>query len=90
VIVTAPADDPQIDFVSRFFGPGVGIDEDPVTGSAHCVLAPYWAARLDKPRLRARQVSARGGELECVVVGDRVELIGRCVRYWSGRVSLPG
>lgn len=86
VIVTAPADDPQLDFVSRFFGPGVGIDEDPVTGSAHCVLAPYWAERLGKPRLRARQVSARGGDLECVVVGDRVELIGRCARYWSGRV----
>lgn len=89
VIVTAPADDPDVDFVSRFFGPGVGIDEDPVTGSAHCVLAPYWAARLDKPRLRARQVSARGGELECVVEGDRVELIGRCVRYSSGRLLLP-
>ncbi|MFO7561460.1 MAG: PhzF family phenazine biosynthesis isomerase [Enhygromyxa sp.] len=89
LIVTAPADDPQIDFVSRFFGPGVGIDEDPVTGSAHCVLAPYWAEQLGKPRLCARQVSARGGELECVVAGDRVELIGRCVRYSSGRVMLP-
>ncbi|HVI03490.1 MAG TPA: PhzF family phenazine biosynthesis protein, partial [Enhygromyxa sp.] len=88
VIVTAPADDPELDFVSRFFGPGVGIDEDPVTGSAHCVLAPYWAARLGKSRLRARQVSARGGELECVVEGDRVELIGRCVRYSSGRVTI--
>jgi PhzF family phenazine biosynthesis protein len=89
VIVTAPADDPEIDFVSRFFGPGVGIDEDPVTGSAHCVLAPYWRDRLGKSRLRARQVSARGGELECDVDGARVELIGRCVRYSSGRVSLP-
>jgi PhzF family phenazine biosynthesis protein len=89
VIVTAPADNPAIDFVSRFFGPGVGIDEDPVTGSAHCLLAPYWAARLGKSRLRARQVSARGGELECVVEGARVELIGRCVRYSTGRVSRP-
>jgi PhzF family phenazine biosynthesis protein len=88
VIVTAPADDPDVDFVSRFFGPGVGIDEDPVTGSAHCVLAPYWAKRLGKSRLRARQVSARGGELECVVEGDRVELIGRCARYSSGRLLL--
>lgn len=90
VIVTAPADDPELDFVSRFFGPGVGIDEDPVTGSAHCVLAPYWAARLGKSALRARQVSARGGEIECVVQGDRVELIGRCACYSSGRVLLPG
>ncbi len=85
LIVTAPADDPQLDFVSRFFGPGVGIDEDPATGSAHCVLAPYWAERLGKSRLRARQVSARGGKLECVVVGDRVELIGRCVRFSTAR-----
>lgn len=89
IIVTALADEPDIDFVSRFFGPGVGIEEDPVTGSAHCVLAPYWAARLGKSRLRARQVSARGGEIECVVESDRVELIGRCVRYSSGRVLLP-
>jgi PhzF family phenazine biosynthesis protein len=88
-IVTAPADDPNVDFVSRFFGPGVGIDEDPVTGSAHCVLAPYWAARLSKSRLRARQVSARGGELECVVEGDRVELVGRCAHYSTGRLLLP-
>ena len=87
VVVTAPADDPELDFVSRFFAPGVGIDEDPVTGSAHCILAPYWAARLGKPRLRARQISARGGALECAVVGDRVELTGACVRYSSGRIA---
>jgi PhzF family phenazine biosynthesis protein len=86
VIVTAPANDPKLDFVSRFFGPGVGIDEDPVTGSAHCILAPYWAARLGKSRLQARQISARGGELECLLDGDRVELIGGCVRYSSGRI----
>ncbi len=89
VIATAPADDPRLDFVSRFFAPGVGIDEDPVTGSAHCILAPYWAGRLGKRRLAARQISGRGGALECALLGDRVELIGRCVRYLSGRIATP-
>lgn len=92
VIATAPADDDDLDFVSRFFAPGVGIDEDPVTGSAHCMLAPYWAARLGKPRLRARQISARGGSIECVMLDDhddhRVELIGRCVGYSRGTIEL--
>ena len=88
VIATAPADDPDVDFVSRFFAPGVGIDEDPVTGSAHCILAPYWAARLAKTQLRARQISRRVGELECVVAGDRVQLIGRCVEYARARVEV--
>ncbi len=94
VIVTAPGED--CDFVSRFFAPGCGIPEDPVTGSAHCTLAPYWAARLGKTALFARQVSARGGELWCELVGDRVRIGGRCLTYLRGefpsdvRVSFPG
>ncbi len=64
------------DFVSRYFAPGEGIDEDPVTGSAHCTLAPYWGARLGKARLVARQVSPRGGELEVSLSGDRVAIAG--------------
>jgi PhzF family phenazine biosynthesis protein len=78
VIVTAPGR--ASDFVSRFFAPAHGVDEDPVTGSAHCTLAPYWAARLGKTSLHARQVSARGGELWCKLDGDRVFLSGRAVR----------
>jgi PhzF family phenazine biosynthesis protein len=89
LIATAPADDPELDFVSRFFAPSLGIDEDPVTGSAHCALAPYWAERLAKQRLRARQISARGGELECAILGNRVELIGRCARFSTARITLP-
>jgi PhzF family phenazine biosynthesis protein len=91
VIVTAPADGDTLDFVSRFFAPGVGIDEDPVTGSAHCILAPYWASRLGKQHLRARQISARGGTIECVIHADqpdRVELIGRCVDYSRGTIEV--
>ena len=82
LMVTAPGD--EEDFVSRFFAPGEGIDEDPVTGSAHCTLAPFWASRLGKCELRARQVSARGGELECVVGDDRVLLKGRAVLTLKG------
>jgi PhzF family phenazine biosynthesis protein len=70
-----PADAAPVDFVSRYFAPAHGIDEDPVTGSAHCFLTPYWAARLGKQKLRARQVSRRGGELSCAPAGERV-LIG--------------
>jgi PhzF family phenazine biosynthesis protein len=70
-----PDRDPPVDFVSRYFAPAHGIPEDPVTGSAHCILTPYWAARLGKKTLRARQVSRRGGELSCTLVGDRT-LIG--------------
>jgi PhzF family phenazine biosynthesis protein len=70
-----PAGGAPVDFVSRYFAPAHGIDEDPVTGSAHCFLTPYWAARLGKQKLRARQVSRRGGELSCAPAGDRV-LIG--------------
>lgn len=83
-IVTAPGDD--VDFISRFFAPELGIPEDPVTGSAHCTLTPYWAARLDKSRLHARQVSRRGGELWCELRGDRVQIAGRAVLYLSGSI----
>jgi predicted PhzF superfamily epimerase YddE/YHI9 len=89
VIVTAPAANPgECDFVSRFFAPGVGIPEDPVTGSAHCTLIPYWARRLGKSTLRARQVSARGGELFCEDAGERVKMGGRAVIYLSGEIEV--
>lgn len=88
VIATAPGDEPGIDFVSRYFAPNFGIDEDPVTGSAHCMLAPYWAAELGETRLRARQVSARGGDLVCETAGDRVHVGGRAVLYMSGELHL--
>jgi PhzF family phenazine biosynthesis protein len=78
-IVTAPADTEGTDVVSRVFAPGVGIDEDPVTGAAHCVLAPYWATRLGRPRVRAHQASRRGGDLTMEAVGDRVLLTGTAV-----------
>ena len=87
VIVTAPGK--QVDFVSRFFAPQIGIDEDPVTGSAHCTLVPYWSARLGRTSLRARQVSARGGELLCEDRGDRVVLAGHAVLYLEGSMHLP-
>ena len=79
VFVTAPGN--THDFVSRFFGPTVGIPEDPVTGSAHCMAAPYWAERLGRTRLRAFQASPRGGEVGCEVVSDRVRLTGGAVTY---------
>lgn len=88
VVVTAPSDDPAFDFVSRCFGPRVGIDEDPVTGSAHCALAPYWAPRVGRAVLVGRQVSARGGTVHCRLVagadGDRVRLAGTAVTVSSG------
>jgi len=87
VIVTAPGRD--CDFVSRFFAPGVGIPEDPVTGSAHCTLVPYWAKRLGKTSLFARQVSSRGGELWCADQGERVRIAGHCVKYLEGTIELP-
>jgi PhzF family phenazine biosynthesis protein len=86
VIVTAPGSD--VDFVSRFFAPASGVPEDPVTGSAHCTLTPYWARRLGKTRLHARQVSARGGELLCEHRGERVLIAGRAVRYLEGAIHL--
>jgi PhzF family phenazine biosynthesis protein len=87
VIVTAPGRD--CDFVSRFFVPSMGIPEDPVTGSAHCTLVPYWSKRLGRTKLFARQVSARGGELWCEDRGERVSIAGRCVRYLEGTIELP-
>jgi PhzF family phenazine biosynthesis protein len=87
VIVTAPGTD-EYDFLSRYFAPGKGIPEDPVTGSAHCMLAPYWAKRLGKKAFRAYQASARGGEIICRLEGDRVELEGRCVFYLEGTVEI--
>lgn len=88
VIVTAPSKTEGYDFVSRFFAPAAGVPEDPVTGSAHCTLVPYWAQRLGKRRLRARQVSRRGGELECEWKGSRVEIAGTAVLYLKGTISV--
>lgn len=88
VIVTAPGT--QVDFVSRFFAPKVGIPEDPVTGSAHCTLAPYWAERLGKQALTAKQVSKRGGDLSCERRGSRVLLAGQAVTVMRGELRLPG
>ncbi|HUR57536.1 MAG TPA: PhzF family phenazine biosynthesis protein [Opitutaceae bacterium] len=86
IIVTAPGED--CDFVSRFFAPDSGIAEDPVTGSAHCTLMPYWAKRLDRAALHARQVSARGGELWCELAGDRVRIAGRTTLYLRGEIEV--
>lgn len=86
VIATAKGD--EVDFVSRFFAPRYGIDEDPVTGSAHCALAPYWAKRLGKSALKARQLSRRGGELDCTVEGERVFISGKAVRYLEGTICV--
>jgi predicted PhzF superfamily epimerase YddE/YHI9 len=86
IIATAPGD--TVDFVSRFFGPQVGVDEDPVTGSAHCALVPLWAGRLGKNKLQARQVSARGGDLLCELKGDRVEIRGQALTFLRGQIEL--
>ncbi len=86
IIVSAPGE--EVDFVSRFFAPRAGVPEDPVTGSAHCTLAPYWSARLGKPRLIARQVSTRGGELRCEMAGDRVLISGGTVEYLRGEINV--
>lgn len=88
MIATAPAAANGIDFVSRFFAPRAGLDEDPVTGSAHCVLTPYWSRRLGKNLLEARQVSTRGGELACEMRGDRVGITGEAVLYLTGTIEL--
>lgn len=84
IIITAPGD--EVDFVSRFFGPQSGIDEDPVTGSAHTTLIPYWAQKLKKKQLKAKQLSPRGGELSCEHLGDRVNISGTCVLYMIGEI----
>jgi PhzF family phenazine biosynthesis protein len=86
VIVTAPGGD--CDFVSRFFAPTAGVNEDPVTGSAHCTLIPYWAKRLGKKKLFARQLSKRGGELFCEDAGERVCIGGNAVLYSRGEIEL--
>ncbi|MEI7612537.1 MAG: PhzF family phenazine biosynthesis protein [Betaproteobacteria bacterium] len=88
VIVTAPG--VEVDFVSRFFAPKYGIAEDPVTGSAHCTLAPYWAARLGKNSLVAQQVSRRGGDLLCELKDDRVLIAGAAVTVMVATLSIPG
>jgi PhzF family phenazine biosynthesis protein len=87
VIVTAPGDD--CDFVSRFFAPKVGVPEDPVTGSAHCTLAPDWARRLEVSTLHARQISARGGDLFLRYLGERVRIAGHAVPYLRGVIEVP-
>jgi PhzF family phenazine biosynthesis protein len=87
VIVAAPGS--TVDFVSRFFAPRAGIPEDSVTGSAHCTLVPYWAERLGKPKLTAKQLSLRVGELDCELQGDRVAICGRAVEYLRGEINVP-
>ncbi|MGD9613926.1 MAG: PhzF family phenazine biosynthesis protein [Alphaproteobacteria bacterium] len=87
VIVTAPGTD-GVDFVSRFFAPARGVPEDPVTGSAHCTLIPYWAERFGKSRLEARQLSKRGGRLSCGLHGNRVTIAGRAVLYLEGTITI--
>ena len=86
VCVTAPGD--EVDFVSRFFAPNLGVDEDPVTGSAHCALAPYWAPRLGKTAMVARQLSPRGGTVQCDLRGDRVTLRGRAAHYMTAEITV--
>ncbi len=86
-IVSAPGED-GIDFVSRFFAPAQGVPEDPVTGSSHCTLTPYWAERLGKTELEARQLSRRGGALRCSLNGDRVGIAGRAVLYLEGQIEV--
>jgi predicted PhzF superfamily epimerase YddE/YHI9 len=86
IMVTSRAASPGFDFVSRFFGPAVGIDEDPVTGSAHCCLGPYWSQRLGKTDMRACQASRRGGVVGVAVMGDRVRLRGRAVTVMKAKL----
>lgn len=86
IIITAPGN--QVDFVSRFFGPQSGVDEDPVTGSAHTTLTPYWASRLAKTELKAAQLSARGGILYCELLGNRVAIRGKAKLFSTGTIFL--
>ena len=86
VIVTSVATTPGWDFVSRFFAPAAGVDEDPVTGSAHCCLTPFWSAKLGKTTLVARQVSARGGTMRVTLDGDRVRMAGQAVTVMRGEL----
>ncbi len=87
VIITAPGN-LDIDFVSRFFAPSAGVDEDPVTGSAHSQLIPFWAEKLHKKKMHAKQLSHRGGEIWCGYWGDRVSIAGQCVFYMKGEISI--
>jgi PhzF family phenazine biosynthesis protein len=86
-IVTAPGEG-DVDYVCRLFAPAEGIDEDPATGSIHCTLAPYWAARLGKETLRAQQLSMRGGTMQCTIDGDRVKIVGQARLYLQGTLEL--
>lgn len=87
VIITAPGK--EVDFVSRFFAPGAGVDEDPVTGSAHSQLIPFWGDKLGKQEMIARQLSRRGGELQCRWRDDRVDIGGQCAFYMKGQIRIP-
>lgn len=89
IMVTAPSSRGEDDFVSRYFAPWVGVEEDPVTGSNHCALVPFWAERLGKSQLRARQISTRGGDLRLILQGDRVLMAGRALTLWQGEWLLP-
>ncbi|MEF8798105.1 MAG: PhzF family phenazine biosynthesis protein [Candidatus Bipolaricaulota bacterium] len=86
--IIATAEGKTVDFVSRFFAPGEGIPEDPVTGSAHCTLVPYWSERLGKKNLKARQVSSRGGKLACQDLGSRVKIKGSAVLFLKGEIRV--
>ncbi|MCC9136180.1 PhzF family phenazine biosynthesis protein [Pontibacter silvestris] len=86
IIVSAPGD--EVDFVSRFFAPQVGVDEDPVTGSAHTTLIPYWSDKLRKKSLTAKQLSKRHGDLKCELLGDRVNISGKAVAYLTGEIDV--
>ena len=86
VVVTAPGD--EVDFVSRCFFPKLLVNEDPVTGSAHCELAPYWSERLGSNTLQAKQVSRRGGDVSCRMNGDRVTLSGNAIDYMRGQITI--
>ncbi len=89
VLATAPASpDEDLDFVSRAFFPRLSVDEDPVTGSAHCLLAPYWAKKLGKTKLKARQVSKRSGDLLCEIKGDRLNITGQAILYMHGKIFI--
>lgn len=88
LIVTAEGYHDEVDFVSRFFAPALGVNEDPVTGSAHCVLTPYWSRRLGKKDLDVRQISSRGGVLRCRDAGDRIHVAGNAVFFLSGIISV--
>jgi predicted PhzF superfamily epimerase YddE/YHI9 len=88
VIVTAHSDDARYDFVSRFFAPAAGVDEDPVTGSAHCCLGPYWSERLGKAELVGFQASRRGGVVRVRIAADRAILGGTAVNVWRGELSV--